>query len=94
MEPIPPEEYQSYQGLIARAPSIWAKAKAADDYNIFAPTLKEIINYQKKFIKYRLKAGKKKITPYDLLLDDYEEGFTTKELDVFFLKSSKKKLSH
>lgn len=84
MEPIPPEEYQSYQGLIARAPSIWAKAKAADDYAMFAPTLKEIIDYQKKFIKYRLKAGKKKVHPYNLLLDDYEEGFTMKELDIFF----------
>ena len=89
MEPIPPEEYQSYQGLIARAPSIWAKAKAADDYAMFAPTLKEIIDYQKKFIKYRLKAGKKKVHPYDLLLDDYEEGFTMKELDIFFERLKK-----
>ena len=84
MEPIPPAEYQAYQGLIARAPSIWAKAKEANDYSMFAPTLKEIIDYQKKFIKYRLKAGKSKARPYDLLLDDYEEGFTMKELDVFF----------
>ncbi|WP_418463121.1 carboxypeptidase M32 [Frisingicoccus sp.] len=84
MEPIPAEEYQAYRGLIARAPSIWSKAKAADDYSMFAPTLKEIIDYQKKFIKYRLKAGKAKFKPYDLLLNDYEEGFTTKELDIFF----------
>ena len=84
MEPIPPAEYQAYQGLIARAPSIWSKAKEANDYSMFAPTLKEIIDYQKKFIKYRLKAGKSKARPYDMLLDDYEEGFTMKELDVFF----------
>ena len=84
MEPVPAEEYHAYQGLIARAPSIWAKAKAADDYAMFAPTLKEIIGYQKKFIKYRLKADKRKLRPYDLLLDDYEEGFTMKELDAFF----------
>lgn len=84
MEPVPPEEYQAYQGLIARAPSIWAEAKASDDYAMFAPVLKEIIDFQKKFIKYRMKAGQKKSSPYDLLLEDYEEGFTTKELDIFF----------
>lgn len=84
MEPVPAEEYQAYQGLIARAPSIWAKAKAADDYAMFAPTLKEIIDYQKKFIQYRLKSTKTKLKPYDLLLDDYEEGFTMEKLDIFF----------
>lgn len=84
MEPIPSEEYQAYKGLVARASSIWTKAKNADDYNAFAPTLKDLIDYQKKFIDYRLKASDKKLAPYDLLLNDFEEGFTTKELDVFF----------
>lgn len=84
MEPIPAEEYQAYQGLIARASSVWTKAKNASDYSLFAPTLEKIIEYQKKFIDYRLKAGKKEMKPYDLLLNDFEEGFTTKELDTFF----------
>ena len=33
MEPIPPKEYEAYQGLTARASSIWARAKKADDYS-------------------------------------------------------------
>ena len=84
MEPIPQEEYQAFRGLIARGPSIWAKAKQNKDYESFAPTLKEIIDYQIKFIDYRLKASGKSMAPYDLLLNDFEEGFTMKELDVFF----------
>lgn len=84
MEPIPQEEYRKYQGLLARASSIWSRAKSADDYDQFAPTLKEIVEYQKKFINYRLKSGKKKTRPYDLLLNDFEEGFSMKELDTFF----------
>ncbi len=84
MEPIPQEEYQAFRGLIARGPSIWAKAKQNNDYAGFAPILKEIIDYQKKFISYRLKASGKDTKPYDLLLNDFEEGFTMKELDVFF----------
>ena len=84
MEPIPQNEYQAYQGLIARASSIWAKAKENNDFAAFAPTLAEIIDYQKKFISYRLKASGKDMKAYDLLLDDFEKGFTTKELDIFF----------
>ena len=84
MEPIPQNEYQAYQGLIARASSIWAKAKNTNDYAAFAPTLKEIIDYQKKFISYRIKAKGLDVKPYDLLLNDFEEGFTTRELDIFF----------
>ena len=42
MEPIPENEYQSYQCLIARVSSIWAKAKNDNDYNAFAPTLAQI----------------------------------------------------
>lgn len=84
MEPIPQKEYQAYRGLIARASSIWAKAKNANDYSQFAPTLEKIIEYQKKFVDYRLKAGKLKVKPYDLLLDDFEEGFNMEKLDKFF----------
>lgn len=84
MEPIPSAEYQTYQGLLARANGIWAKAKQASDYQIFAPALKEIIEYQKKFVNYRIQASGKDIAPYDLLLNDFEEGFSMKELDTFF----------
>lgn len=84
LEPIPAEEYQAYKALVARASSVWTNAKTDNDYHAFAPTLAELINYQKKFIDYRLKASGKQCSAYDLLLNDFEEGFTTKELDAFF----------
>lgn len=83
MEHIPPEEYQAYQELIAKAPGIWSKAKQENHYSSFAPYLEEIMNYNKKFAGYRVKEGQEL---YDVLLNDYEEGFNTKELDVFFDK--------
>jgi len=89
MEPIPPKDYQAFRGLTARGPSIWAKAKNNNDYDSFAPALKEIIEYQKKFIQYRTKASGKDIRPYNLLLNDFEEGFTMKELDLFFANLKK-----
>lgn len=83
MEKIPVEEYTKYEELIAKASSIWAKAKENKSYQEFAPTLSQIIDYQKKFAKYRQKDN----TPiYNILLDDYEEGFTMEKLDVFFEK--------
>lgn len=84
MEPIPAEEYQAYKSLVARASSIWTKVKNDNDYAAFAPTLNALIHYQKKFISYRLKASGKTWKPYDLLLNDFEEGFTTDALDAFF----------
>lgn len=91
MEPIPPKEYREYQGLLARASSVWSRAKSADNYHQFEPFLKQIVDFQKRFLSYRLKAEPTSMRPYDLLLTDYEEGFTMKELDDFF-ESLKKEI--
>ncbi len=47
----------------------------------FAPVLKEIIDYQKKFASYRQKDGQKL---YDVMLDSFEPGFTMEKLDEIF----------
>lgn len=83
MEKIPPEEYRAYNELIAKAGSIWSDAKENNGFNAFAPVLKEIVDYQRKFASYVQKPG---ISLYDTLLDEYEEGLVTKDLDVFFEK--------
>jgi len=83
IEHIPPEEYQAYKELTAKAPGIWSKAKEKKCFEDFSPCLKEIINYKKKFAKYRAIKGE---NPYDILLNDFEEGFHTEQLDEFFHK--------
>ena len=74
MEKIPPEEYRANSELLARAGAIWADAKENNDFAAFAPTLKEIISYQKKFAEYTKKPG---MSLYDTLLNEYEEGVLT-----------------
>ena len=69
---IPPEEYRAYTELTARATGIWTRAREENDFASFAPVLKEIISYQKKFAAYRAKPGQKL---YDVMLDTYEKGF-------------------
>lgn len=83
LELIPPEEYQAYQMVLAKAAPVWEEAKDTNNYELFAPVLEEIIAYSKKFAGYKQKEGQKL---YDVLLDQYEEGFTMEILDDFFGK--------
>ena len=77
---IPKEEYVAYYKLINISEKIWEEAKEKDDYELFKPYLKEIIEAQKKMIAYR---GYTKDV-YDVLLDDYEEGMSKALYDDFF----------
>lgn len=86
LECIPEQEYKEYSITVAKAGTVWAKAKEKNDFSQFAPILEEIISYKKKFIQYRKKSKRenKKKEGYDILLEDYEPGFCMKELDGFF----------
>ncbi len=77
---IPENEFIEYNRLLQMAQRIWEDAKANNDYQSFKGTLAEIIEYTKKFVSY-YGEGKH---PYDVLLDQYEEGMSMKEYDEFF----------
>ncbi len=83
LEKIPVTEYADYSELLVRASRNWEEAKNKNDYNIFKVDLMKIINYNKKFLRYRFGDIE---NPYDALLDDYEPNMTTKLLDIFFDK--------
>lgn len=78
---IPPNEYKDFSQLISKAGHIWEVARENNKFEDFAPYLKKIIDYKRKFAGYRTKKN-----IYNELLDDYEEGFTMKILDNFFRK--------
>ncbi len=78
---IPQEEYRRFSELTAVSVQRWSMAKKQNDFAAFAPTLEELLDMQRRFASYRAKEGQ---TPYDVLLSDYEEGFTEKKLDGFF----------
>jgi len=77
---IPLNEYKEYSELLSKAQSIWAEAREKNDFSLFLPFFKKIIQYKQKYVNYK---GYKE-HPYDALLDDYEPGITVKQLDVFF----------
>ena len=79
---IPQKEFVAYQELISKGMNRWEKAKEEKDFSLFAPVLKELIDASKKINGYRPR--KDGYSLYDMMLDEYEKGFTTKELDRFF----------
>lgn len=78
---IPPQEFREYNELASRSGIAWVKAKEDNNFDAFAPFLEKIIDFKKRFASYRAKDGEEL---YDVLLNDYEEGFGMKELDLFF----------
>ncbi len=86
LENIPASEYSAFSSLIPRANKVWAKARENNNFTDFSDSLKKIVEYSKKFAKYRSKDGQH---PYNVLLEDFEEGFTMDVLDDFFGKIKK-----
>ncbi|MBQ9325918.1 MAG: carboxypeptidase M32 [Clostridia bacterium] len=74
------EEYVARQKLLTEAGAVWHEAKVKSDYAAFAPYLEKLIAFQRRFAA--LKAPDR--NPYDVLLDTYEKGMSTKILDPFF----------
>jgi carboxypeptidase Taq len=62
------------------AVAAWDKAKAASDFASFVPHLERQLELKLRYVECFPKTA----TPYDVLLDDYEEGMTTAEVQRVF----------
>ena len=80
---ITPEMNEEFSLIYNRSYINWVNAKQKDDFNTFAPSLEEVKNVQLK--KISLKEGALP-NAYDNLLDDYERGMTSSDLDECFEK--------
>ncbi len=77
---IPLAEYAEYAALLNESDSVWHSAKANNDYDSFAPYLEKVVASAKKMALYQSPDQ----DPYETMLDDSEEGFTSDVLDGFF----------
>jgi carboxypeptidase Taq len=82
MKKIPPELYQEYVVLTAKAENVWETAKANSDFKLFEPYLTKIVAFNRQFAGFWGYQGH----PYDALLDPYEPGLTVVILDPLFSK--------
>ena len=80
---ITPKLQHEFSLVFNRAFVKWSEARKASDYSLFADSLKEVADVNRRMIELRGEdaAGK---TPYDSLLDDYERGMTSDVLDEAF----------
>ncbi len=77
---LPSAFVQEFAHHISKAVISWQKARHAASFSQFLPDLKKSVELFKKKASY---IGYKE-HPYDALLDEFEPGVTTKEVDAIF----------
>ena len=78
---VPREELDKHISNLSRSGLLWKKSRETLDYTDFEKELKELVDYNFKYIKWQDKGFKE---PYDTLLDEMEDDFTTEKYDEFF----------
>lgn len=78
---IPADLFQVHQLLISQATHGWEKAKSEANFSIFQPYLEQIIENTRQFGNYY---GAVDGEVYNAFVDQYEEGISVKDLDLFF----------
>lgn len=82
---IPKEVFVEYAQLTRDAENVWETARDQQDYDLFKPYLKKLIEMTKQIVSYR----KDERPVYQQLIDDFETGITVENYDVFFDKLKK-----
>ena len=77
---IPENEFVEYQTLVNMSQKTWEDAKANNDWDSFKGNLEKLVGFNRKFISY----FDTDLEPYDVLLDDFEEGMSMVKYDEFF----------
>ncbi len=74
------EEIMKFDMAYANSFDAWLKAKSENDYSLFKDNLNEVIEIS----KFKAKRRNPSAIPYNVLLDDFEEGMTIQKYDEFF----------
>jgi carboxypeptidase Taq len=77
---LPTKFVSDFSKLTSKAQHIWQEARDKNDFSLFAPYLKQLVEMSKEKAAY---IDKNK-SPYDVLLNEYEEGITANDLKQIF----------
>ncbi len=80
---LPVSLVQELQETTAKAHTVWVEARKANDFGKFAPVLDKIVDLNRQMADL-LGYDKANGSPYDALMDLYEPGLTTRQLDKLF----------
>lgn len=79
---IPSDEFVEFITLSSKSESVWQEARDKNDFSLLQPYLEKLVHINKKTAEYRGYKNNK----YEGLLNDYEPGLTTEQLDGVFAK--------
>ncbi len=79
-EKLPSKFIEDFEMLTNEATVVWRKAKDTNNFKLYEPYLTKIFAMNRKAADY---LGYKE-SPYDALLDQFEEGLTSSEVESFF----------
>lgn len=78
-----PSEFVSEQAVVTTAAfEAWVEAKKKSDFSIFHPHLEKVFDLARKYVSFFPPSDH----PYDVLLDDYEPGMKTADVQGIFNK--------
>ena len=77
---IPSDFYKEYVRIIQTSNKVWEEAKKNNNYELFKPHLKKVIEFTKQYYKYI----DNKSNLYDVMLNEYEYNMTTNIIDKLF----------
>jgi carboxypeptidase Taq len=75
---VPPEYVAEHAIVTTKAHEAWVEARSKSDFSIFRPHLEKVVELVKKYVSFFPPADH----PYDTLLDDYEPGMKTAEVNA------------
>ncbi len=77
---VPADFVAEFALVTARAFDAWVEAKGKSDFAIFRPHLEKIVALNQRYVSFFPPADH----PYDVLLDQYERGMKTAEVQAIF----------
>jgi len=78
---LPSEFLERFSKITAESPLAWRKAREENNFKLFAPYLEKIVDLNIEHANY---IGYKD-HPYDALLNNYEIGWSTEDIEDFYL---------
>ena len=85
---VPPEFVVEQAQVTTAAHEGWMEARQKSEFSIFEPHLAKVLALTRRYIGFFPKADH----PYDTLLDDYEPGMKTAEVQSIFTELRKKQV--
>lgn len=87
MDKLPLSDYLSAKKAFNKSNEMWRTYRPKNDFASWLPYWEECVKWARILARARMKGGMK--TPYDALLNSYEPGETSEELDALFLPIKK-----